>query len=497
MAPVWRVKDLHGKLTPMRNEIYHSLRRWLRYLSTSPPVIATGVATTAALVIGQFASCVLPSVTGVVVPLMAAGFLVSYIVAIPVTSMLQDTKEPPPAARIISFRRRQVLARLSGDMSSERMARLKANYERAKGEMLELQQGFVKQLRNKEKNLPRSDRHRLLQQPAWTAVLPTSSDSGRRLVLGLRNAGCSYRRSSPPGCFVCGFNARILHSMQPQAADLDRQLRRALFEAAQEEYDALEFLGDGSFLNDAEIGDETKRRLFVRINRAEHIRRILVESRPGDVDVGDLEILTNSLTRGQEIEIGIGLETADDHIRQYCLNKGFRRRDFEEALDLLENQVENPERISVVAYLLLKPPFLNEEESLSDIVKTLSYLSELQRTHRVRIIPKIEPAVVTRGTVLESLLKERKYDPVSFWTVVEVIARAHELGFGSILRIGGRYDMYEAERIPGVYSQEVVGMLDQYDFLVYNSVMAYNRHHDLVRLLADVGTSRQQGCFSR
>ena len=149
----------------------------------------------------------------------------------------------------------------------------------------------------------------------------------------------------------------------------------------------------------------------------------------------------------------------------------------------------------MVAYLLLKPPFLTEFESIEDLARSLRFLKKLKDETGFVIVPKIEPAAVTSGTVLSILYHEGTYKPVSYWSVAEGIMRAHEIGLSDIIRIGGRYDMFQAERIPGIYAPN--GMLNKYDFIVHSALMSFNKHHNINILLSDLEDAMAQDSFKR
>ena len=61
------------------------------------------------------------------------------------------------------------------------------------------------------------------------------------------------------------------------------------------------------------------------------------------------------------MQVAIGLESTDPSILKNSVNKNYDFEDFREAAKLLR---ENG--ISVRTYLLLKPPFLTENEALRD-----------------------------------------------------------------------------------------------------------------------------------
>jgi len=130
---------------------------------------------------------------------LLATLALSYIVAVLVLKFLQKT-EPALPEQI---------------MSADRQDTIHSASKQVKRKMLELQKQFMKVQKSSEKGLTDSEKKRLLSRPAWTTVTSTTSLKGKRLIVGFRNRGCSYRRRHAPGCFVCGFNANIVQSLSP------------------------------------------------------------------------------------------------------------------------------------------------------------------------------------------------------------------------------------------------------------------------------------------
>ncbi len=450
----------------------------MRHFLKSPFVLALG--TTAAFTVGAKEFILEELLRG---PALWASLGGLMLATYPVAVVLKRLMHSDPLS----------LPRTPSPLPQGRQDEIRSASDEMRPRMLQAQEEFTNRHMRAEEELSMEMQLQLRRSPSWVTVLSTTSLKGKRLVVGLRNRGCRYRKLHPPGCLVCGFNDKILYTASPNRHELGRQLSKAL--KARKGCDTLEFLGDGSFLSDTEIRDPVKGELFDRINRAKEITRVLVEARPKDVDENDLRLLVNRLSREQRIEIGVGLETASDFVREHCLHKGFELKEFVECVDLIASRREYSSRIGVVAYLFLKPPFLTDTEAIDDVVSSLEYVKALSKTKGVDIIPKIEPAVVAEGTVLEILNDEGEYEPLSFWSVVEVILHAHRLGLGKILRVGGRYDMFGAERLPGLYSLEDSRMLHQFDFIVYGATMAFNQHHDIVNLLADVSEAMGELTF--
>ena len=76
----------------------------------------------------------------------------------------------------------------------------------------------------------------------------------------------------------------------------------------------------GSFFNDNEISPEARKSIYDMINKISEIKHVIFESRPEHITEEKMQVLTNSII-GRRIEIGMGLESSNEYIRQMCLNK--------------------------------------------------------------------------------------------------------------------------------------------------------------------------------
>ncbi len=338
--------------------------------------------------------------------------------------------------------------------------------------------------------------------PAWVRVSTTHSekvDTAFRLCFGFKNTPCTYRGTDPLsiGCFNCGFYAGT-DFKKANREEILSQVRYALSHgwSGRNQFDAIEILSDGSFLCDREVNDEIKAELFHYFSRMPYISRVLVESTPEHIwtETEEVPNLIGLLNESQTLEIGIGLETADDFIRKACINKGFSRYDFEEALSRLSDlPLHQKNRCRVVSYILIKPAFLSNQEYIEDVVHTMHYLARMERTYGVSIVPKLEPAAVANGTILSLLYSDPAskfhYAPLNYWSVLEILTRIseeHDLkDIFSRIRIGAREDMDEIIKVPAIY-RESDGRYDQFDFILYDALQRFNQHHSLSRVFSTI-----------
>jgi len=230
---------------------------------------------------------------------------------------------------------------------------------------------------------------------AWSEPEVLTGRNVRALVVILRTSGCRWHRTSG-GCLMCGYAAE---SAPVGGDDIADQFISALGRHEGEEI--IKIYTSGSFLDPEEVPPGARDRILsAAFERAEHV---LVESRPefiphlADVDAPSLEV-------------AIGLESADDRIRDLCVRKGFSFEDFERAAALAHDL-----GASVRAYLLLKPPYLTEGEAIADCVTSMRAAA----LHSDTI--SINPVNVQRGTVVERLWRDGRYAPPWIWSLVEVL----------------------------------------------------------------------------
>nr|VFJ50180.1 MAG: radical SAM enzyme, TIGR01210 family [Candidatus Kentron sp. FW] len=189
----------------------------------------------------------------------------------------------------------------------------------------------------------------------------------------------------------------------------------------------------------------------------------------------------------------MNFESSDEFIREVCINKGFTNEEFEQAISVISSLDESCwNHVSVVAYLLVKPTFLTQRESIEDIIFSLKYLKFLEDKYRVRIAPKLEPAAIVNGTLLSLLHQDKDssfhYEPLNYWAVLEILARIARDSkiLGMNIRIGAREDMDEMMTPPAIYKEDGE-TFHPFDFVVYEAIQKFNQHRSFYRLFAIIG----------
>ncbi|MFH0903357.1 MAG: archaeosine biosynthesis radical SAM protein RaSEA [Pseudomonadota bacterium] len=262
------------------------------------------------------------------------------------------------------------------------------------------------------------------KRPAHVERAPASIDGqpATRLIVVLRAIGCAWARQPHGGCTNCGFLGLSTGGATVATSDLIAQIDYVL--DRQENIDGvaeIDIYNSGSFLSDVEIPPPVREHCFRRLASLP-IRRVVVESRPEYISAAKLASL-RLLLGARELEIGIGLESANDHVREALINKGFTRADFTRAVAVIAASSTR-----LLAYVLVKPLGLDERTAIADAVSTVSYVFDVAAAHGVTARVALQPVFVAPGSALERAYLAGDYRPPSLWSVVEVLRKTHQLG---------------------------------------------------------------------
>lgn len=203
---------------------------------------------------------------------------------------------------------------------------------------------------------------------------------------------------------MCGyFNDSMLSAVSEN--DLRSQFDKAMNMYKGEEF--IKVFTSGSFLDPSEIPTSLQREILLKLS--EHAKKVSVESRPQYITqktIAEIEKIVQPKT----FEIGIGLETSNDFIRETAINKGFTLREYVRAALVLKKH-----HMSVKTYLLMKPPFLTEKEAIDDCIRTL------QDTAAYTDVISLNPTNIQRHTLVEYLWRRNQYRPPWLWSIIEFL----------------------------------------------------------------------------
>jgi radical SAM enzyme (TIGR01210 family) len=240
----------------------------------------------------------------------------------------------------------------------------------------------------------------------WTERDVLSGEIVEALTVILRTPGCAWAREK--GCTMCGYFVDC--NPEVKAEDLVIQARKAL-----ETYDGqriLKIFTSGSFLDEGEIPVEARREILSVASAT--FEQVIIESRPEFVKEESLE---DCLSIFKGLQVALGLESANDIVLEHSINKGFSYEDYTNAAKAVKES-----GATLKTYLLVKPPFLTENESINDSVESA------KKVRKVSNVISFNPVNVQNGTLVERLWRRDEYRPPWLWSVVRILEECKELG---------------------------------------------------------------------
>lgn len=241
----------------------------------------------------------------------------------------------------------------------------------------------------------------------WTESEAIGEERVKAFVLILRTRGCYW--ADVKGCSMCGY-AKDTLGRSATPSELATQLHSALREYHDEPY--VKVYTSGSFLDDREVDPESRLALVRAFSG--HARRLLIETLPEFATPESLGPLRDAFAG--EMEVALGLESTQPEVLRRFVNKGSPPEDYFAAATRVRAL-----GLRAKAYLLLKPPYLTERESLEDVVRSVELASS-----RFDAL-SINPVHIQNGTVVEWLYRRHRYRPPWLWSLVEAIRRGAAL----------------------------------------------------------------------
>lgn len=307
------------------------------------------------------------------------------------------------------------------------------------------------------------------RQPALVERTPICIDgvSGDRLIFIFRAIGCVFARRPGGGCSNCGFHPLSTAGAPVSASDLIAQFDGYFGDGpALADVVEVDLFNSGSFLCDAEIPPAVRSHVLAALGRS-RVRRVLIEARPEYVTRDRVDAAC-ALVGDQRLEVGIGLESADDRVREQLVRKGFGKREFEQAAAVLAQA-----RARLLVYLLLKPLGLDERAAIEDAVASARYAFDLVRRLGLPARVALQPVFVAPGTALERAYLAGQYQSPSLWSVIEAVQRIAPLGE---LLIGTSDEGLQPQRAPRG--------CDRCTLRLRAALVEFNRTHELTPLAA-------------
>jgi len=249
---------------------------------------------------------------------------------------------------------------------------------------------------------------------------PLQKRQVRRWVLELPGAGCQWYKKTG-GCTMCAFNQSTKKytfggKLYPHFIFM-LLFYYAYWLIKKQQPELLVIYNGGSFLSDKEIPLKTQLAILKFAAKHATISKVLVESRAEFV-TSEKMLQYDKAIGGKSLEIALGLESADDEIRNKCLGKGLSKQTFEQAVQLCHHF-----HFLAFAYVYLKPHCLDENEAIKDAIKSIEYCFQVGVDE-----VSLSCAFVQANTLLEKLYKKGEFAPPKLWSIIKVITETSKLG---------------------------------------------------------------------
>lgn len=266
---------------------------------------------------------------------------------------------------------------------------------------------------------------KLVHSPAFTLQTPANINGKptNRLMVVLRTSGCAYDKNKS-GCSMCDFSRHAVPG-HVSSDDLLRQLEHGLAQAnfGSRDVEQLDLLTLGSFLHDAEVEPAFRGAAFRKLATFEGLKKIVVESRASYFKAERMRELKSLLRSDQILEVGLGIESSNDRIRNEVLRKSLSRPHILNAIHACAES-----GVQFLAYLLIGSMTLSEKEAVNDAVSSAQWVAKVCREAAVPFRIAFEPVFVTQGTELERLFNEGRYKLINLWRVVDALKGAINCG---------------------------------------------------------------------
>ena len=247
-----------------------------------------------------------------------------------------------------------------------------------------------------------------------------SFGQGLAITMVIPTVGCTWALSKSGGCSMCGYiNDSTLDANTDPEYYFDSEWQKLQQDPRFPEVKAVKLYNSGSFLDPKEIPVHSQKSIMAKIAKFDHIQEFVIECLPEIINM-QINVLRElkEIFNQRPIFIGVGLETTNGYILRSYVNKPFT----------FENHfmkcVQNARNVGaeVKAYLLLKPPFLTEQEAIDDAIHSIKDSFEVSDCKLV----SLNPVCVHADTLVDLLWKKQEYSPPWLWSVLEVLKEGHQ-----------------------------------------------------------------------
>jgi radical SAM enzyme (TIGR01210 family) len=250
------------------------------------------------------------------------------------------------------------------------------------------------------------------------------SEEGLILFIVFYSQACRWSK-----CLSCNLPSKMSQkhvSYRALMAQIDSVFRDHRVVRVRESIHKVIISNNGSILDQETFSSTALMYLLAQLNlNLPNLSVLSIETRPEFVEFAELEFIARALAEGDtptQLEIAVGFEAFDDHIRNHIFKKGL-------SLEVFERFVREaaPYGYRLKCYFMQKPvPGMNDTEAVADIKNAVDYLTRIARHHRIDINMHLNPTYVAGGTILEEKFREGGYTPPLLEDVAEASRHARD-----------------------------------------------------------------------
>lgn len=244
------------------------------------------------------------------------------------------------------------------------------------------------------------------------------SNEGLVLFVVFYTQACRWSR-----CLGCNLPSKVSQehvSFKYLIAQVDNLFADPQVQQRHREIKKVIISNNGSVLDEDTFSSTALMYLIARLNQyVPNLSMVCMESRPEYVDTAELEFISRALAEGDTptgLEIAVGFEAFDDHIRNDVFDKGLTLSVFESLVKKLARY-----KFGLKCYFMQKPvPAMTDDAAVEDIRNAIGYLGRVSDTFGTTINMHLNPTYVAAGTALETAYQSGEYTPPQ----LEDVARA-------------------------------------------------------------------------
>jgi radical SAM enzyme (TIGR01210 family) len=286
---------------------------------------------------------------------------------------------------------------------------------------------------------------------------------GYYLELWFSTKGCSFDKSG--SCTMCNYGIGhnvdknlIIKSLKDYLNNLKIDISELMISPS------------GSLWDKNEVEEDLLEDIYNIANNFSS-KIFMIETRVDTITPKRLDKFRNSV-KNKELIIEVGLESSNQWILDFAINKKMDLKDFKEKVALIKSY-----EVKTYANISIGHAFLNEFESIKTTVEAINFAFD-SKVDKVVLFPiHIKP-----NTFINWLYQNNFYNTISLWSLVEVLNRVDNKLLKNI-EIAWYKSYYEDDSkmvsspttCPKCYNQ-VVSLLDEYRATCsYNTIEKLNR----------------------